>query len=145
MFVASANDTVPRPPTNFSVVKVSPSEVNVTWKSLQEEVPVTGYTLSVTKLTGSSQGPQKYQISDPDQSWIKLNNLGEDFSLCSAFLGCCPLISRISLSDYKLALKINHLWVEAKVNTINNIYTVLRKHNTGFSIKTVVIFTFPNI
>lgn len=80
MFAASVNDTVPRPPTNFSVVKVSPSEVNVTWKSLQGEVPVTGYTLSVTKLTGTSQGPQKYQISDPDQSWIKLNNLGEDFS-----------------------------------------------------------------
>lgn len=88
---ASANDTVPRPPTNFSVVKVSPSEVNVTWKSLQEEVPVTGYTLSVTKLTGSSQGPQKYQISDPDQSWIKLNNLENKTSYQFVLVANSPL------------------------------------------------------
>lgn len=145
MFVVSVNDIVFRFFINFFVVKVFSSEVNVIWKSLQEEVSVIGYTLSVIKLTGFSQGLQKYQIFDFDQFWIKFNNLGEDFFLCFVFLGCCFLICRISLSDYKLVLKINYFWVEVKVNIINNIKIVLRKYNIGFSIKIVVIFIFFNI
>ncbi|XP_062599524.1 protogenin B-like [Saccostrea cucullata] len=72
---ASVNDTVPSPPSNILVTKISASSVNVTWQHSTGEEAVTGYTLTVTSLSGTSTGPQTHHITDPALSWVQVKNL----------------------------------------------------------------------
>ncbi|XP_061170773.1 protogenin B-like [Saccostrea echinata] len=72
---ASVNDTMPDPPSNILVKKISANSVNVTWQHSMGEEPVTGYTLTVSSLEGTPTGSRTHEITDPSLSWFQVKNL----------------------------------------------------------------------